>query len=136
LVWTAARLPPPPERRSDASLKIRVPVEIHLEWNDTPLRGATSDIALDGCYIESAFPFSIDTILEFKLQINGTLLVQAKIVVTCDPQVGNGIQFIKMLPQEIAELKAFIAAAERPKLRTRNSRANFSAPNLQSPHGA
>jgi len=38
--------------------------------------------------------------------------VQAK-VVTCDPQVGNGIQFTKMLPEDIEELKAFIAAAEK-----------------------
>jgi len=103
-------MPPPPERRSDSRVKIKAPVEIYVEGNDTPLRGATSDIALHGCYIESVFPFPIGTILDLKLQVDGTLLVQAK-VVTCDPQVGNGIQFTKMLPEDIEELKAFIAAA-------------------------
>jgi c-di-GMP-binding flagellar brake protein YcgR len=105
-------MPPPPERRSDPRVKIKVPVEIYLEGNDTPLRGATSDIALHGCYIESVFPFPVGTVLDLKLQIDGTLLVQAK-VVTCDPQVGNGIHFVKMLPEDIEELKAFIAAAEK-----------------------
>jgi hypothetical protein len=80
--------------------------------------------------------FPIGTILDFKLQIDGTLPVEAKVVVTCDPPVGNGIQSVRMLPQELEELKAFIAAAERPKPRARNSRANFSAPHLQSSRGA
>jgi hypothetical protein len=57
--------------------------------------------------------FPIGTILDFRLQIDGTLLVEAKVVVTCDPQAGNRIQFIKMLPQAIEELKAFIGAAEK-----------------------
>jgi len=46
------------------------------------------------------------------LQANSTLLIVAT-VVTKDPQVGNGIQFTKMLPEDIEELKAFIAAAEK-----------------------
>ena len=34
-------------------------------------------------------------------------------VVTCDPQVGNGIQFNKMLPEDIAELRSYLEAAEK-----------------------
>jgi hypothetical protein len=105
-------MPPPPERRSDNRLKVKVPVEIFLECSDTPLRGATSDLSLQGCYIESIFPFPIGTVLELKLQANGTLLVLAT-VVTSDPQVGNGIQFSKMLPEDIEELRAFLDAAQK-----------------------
>jgi hypothetical protein len=39
--------------------------------------------------------------------VDGTLLVLHK-VVTCDPQVGNGVQFTKMLPEDIEELRAFL----------------------------
>jgi len=105
-------MPPPPERRADARLKLKVPVEIYVEGNDAPMRCATSDISLHGCYIESMFPFPVGMELELKLQIDGTLLVVAA-VVTSDPQVGNGIQFTKMLPEDVEELRAYLAAAEK-----------------------
>jgi hypothetical protein len=59
--------------------------------------------------VETLFPLAIGTTLELKLQVDGTLLVLAE-VVTCDPQVGNGIQFTKMLPEDIGELRAFLEA--------------------------
>ncbi len=105
-------MPPPPERRSDNRVKVKIPVEIYLEGSDTPIRGATSDLSLHGCYIESVFPFPIGTVLELKLQVNGTLLVLAT-VVTSDPQVGNGIHFTRMLPEDIEELRAFLEAAQK-----------------------
>jgi hypothetical protein len=90
---------------------VRVPVELFVEDSESPIRGATADLSLSGCYIETMFPFAIGTILELKLQVDGTLLVLAK-VVTCDPQVGNGMQFTKMLPEDIEELRAFLEAQE------------------------
>lgn len=105
-------MPPPPERRDAPRIKTKAPVEIYLEGNTVPLRTATSDLSLQGCYIESMFPFPIGTELELKLQINGTLLVLAT-VVTSDPQVGNGIHFTRMLPEDIEELRAFLEAAEK-----------------------
>jgi hypothetical protein len=105
-------MPPAPERRENPRLKIKVPVELYLEGKDTPYRTATSDLSLHGCYIETIFPFPIGTVLELKLQLTGTLLVLAT-VATSDPQVGNGIKFTKMLPEDIDELRAFLDAAEK-----------------------
>jgi c-di-GMP-binding flagellar brake protein YcgR len=82
-------------------------VEVRAEDNDTPIRCATTDISLGGCYIESMYPFPVGTGLDLKLQLEGTLLVQAR-VVTCYPQVGNGIEFIKILPEDRDELSAFL----------------------------
>ena len=76
-----------------------------------PFRCATSDLSLHGCYIETMFPFAIGTVLELKLQIDGTLLVLAA-VVTSDPQVGNGLHFTRMLPEDVEELRAFLEAAK------------------------
>lgn len=103
------------ERRETARLKLRVPVEIYTEGSDSPIRGATSDLSLGGCYIETIFPFPVGTELELKLQIDGTLLVLAT-VVTCDPQVGNGIHFSKMLPEDLNELRDLLEAAEKKAL--------------------
>jgi c-di-GMP-binding flagellar brake protein YcgR len=103
---------PENERREYARLKVRVPIELYTEGSDSPIRGATSDLSLGGCYIETIFPLPIGTNLELKMQLEGTLLVLAT-VVTCDPQVGNGIRFSRMLPEDIEELRAFLEAAEK-----------------------
>jgi len=100
-------MPPPPERRDQPRIKIKIPVELHFEDDDTPYRCATSDLSLHGCYIETLYPFPVDTPVELKLHANTTLLILGKIV-TCDPQVGNGVQFSKMLPEDIEELRMFL----------------------------
>jgi hypothetical protein len=103
---------PSPERRENPRFKITVPVELYLEGKDTPYRTATSDLSLHGCYIETIFPFPVGTVVELKLQLTGTLLVLAT-VATSDPQVGNGIKFTRMLPEDGDELRAFLDAAEK-----------------------
>jgi hypothetical protein len=100
-----------PEHRSAKRIKVSVPVELCVPGKDVPLRGATSDISESGCYIESIYPFPIGTIFEMTLQINGTILALGT-VVTCDPQVGNGIKFTKMLPEDQEELCAYVASQQ------------------------
>ena len=109
---------PDHDRREYSRLKLHVPVEMITETSDSPIRGATSDLSLGGCYIETIFPFPVGTNLELKLQIDGTLLVLAT-VVTCDPQVGNGIRFSKMLPEDFEELHAFLVATEKEASETK-----------------
>jgi PilZ domain len=95
------------ERRKYPRVKARVPVEIYVEGSDTPIRGATSDISLNGCYIESIFPFPKGATLDLKLQLGDTLLIVA-IVATSDPQVGNGVLFTRMLPEDVDTLRTYI----------------------------
>ncbi len=47
-----------------------------------------------------------------ELQVDGTVLVMAT-VVTCDPQVGNGIKFTRMLPEDREELQSYLEAAQK-----------------------
>ena len=95
------------ERRKHQRVKITVPVEIRAEGSNTPIRTATSDLSLGGCYIEHLFPLSKGTTVELSLQIAVTLLVEG-VIATCDPQVGNGIMFTRMLPEDIEELRGFM----------------------------
>lgn len=101
-----------PGRREHPRVKVRVPVEIRTETSSFPIRGATSDLSLSGCYVETIFPFPVGTQLELKLQANDTLLILAN-VATSDPQVGNGIEFTKILPEDIENLRAFLEATEK-----------------------
>jgi hypothetical protein len=100
-----------PERRVYPRVRVKVPVELFAPGSDVPQRGATSDLSEAGCYIETMFPFPVGTTLEMSLQLEGTLLA-VDTVVTCDPQVGNGIEFAKMLPEDSEELRAFVTAIE------------------------
>jgi|SRR5271165_4274373 len=99
-------------RRQYARVKVRVPVEIQTEADATPIRGATSDLSVGGCYIETLFPFAIGTNLDLQLSVETTILVAAS-VVTCDPQVGNGIKFVRMLAEDRKALEAFLEAAQQ-----------------------
>jgi c-di-GMP-binding flagellar brake protein YcgR len=100
---------PDHDRRDSPRFKVRVPVEIEVEGGAAPIRGATADLSAGGCYIETMFPFPIGATLDLKLQLENTLLVAAT-VVTHDPQVGNGIRFDKMLPEDREELEKFLEA--------------------------
>jgi PilZ domain len=101
------------ERRKNPRANVGVPVEIHVDGNAAPLHCATSDLSFGGCYVESRYPFPAGTRLELKLQVADTLLIEAK-VVTCDPQFGNGIAFVKMLPEDSDKLADFCASASPP----------------------
>jgi c-di-GMP-binding flagellar brake protein YcgR len=101
-------------RREYPRVKVSVPVEVHADGAANPIRSATTDLSVSGCYIESIFPFPVGTTLDLKLQIETTLPIDAT-VVTCDPQVGNGMKFTRMLPEDRKALEAFVEAALREK---------------------
>jgi len=102
----------PNDRREYARIKVSVPVEIQTDAGGSPIRCATADLSLSGCYIETIFPFPIGTNLDLQLSIETTILI-ATTVVTSDPQVGNGIRFIRMLPEDREVLEAFLKAAQQ-----------------------
>jgi c-di-GMP-binding flagellar brake protein YcgR len=98
-----------PERRKNPRFTVSLDVELHTEGGDTAFRCTTSDLSLGGCYIETTCPFPVGTTLDLKLRIEDTLHLQAK-VITSDPQVGNGMQFIRILPEDHTLLNAFLDA--------------------------
>ncbi len=95
------------ERRKHPRCKVGVPGEIHAEGNAAPIHCATSDLSLDGCYIESMYPFPVGTKLELRVEAGDTLLIAAR-VITCDPHFGNGIHFEKILPEDLNTLGKFL----------------------------
>jgi len=102
----------PNDRRKYARIKLSVPVEIRTDAGGSPIRGTIADLSFGGCYIETIFPLPIGTNLDLRLFIETTILIAAT-VVACDPQVGNGIRFIRMIPEDREALKAFLQAAQQ-----------------------
>jgi hypothetical protein len=103
-----------PEKRDSTRIKVKVPVELFIPGGDLPHRGATSDLSETGCYVESIYPFPVGTVFEMSLQLDETVLALGT-VATCDPQVGNGIKFTKMLPEDMAHLRTYVEAARQAK---------------------
>ena len=99
-------------RREHLRVKVRVPVELRREGNEVPIGCATSDMSLGGCYIEMMFALAKDTALDITMKINGTVLALGT-VVTCDRNVGNGIKFTKMLPEDQEELRRYLEAEQQ-----------------------
>jgi c-di-GMP-binding flagellar brake protein YcgR len=104
----------PNNRRKYPRIRLNVPVEMQTDSGGIPFRSATADLSLGGCYIETIFPFPIGTNLDLRLYIGATIVIAAT-VVTCDPQVGNGIRFTRMLPEDQEALKDFLEASQQPQ---------------------
>lgn len=100
------------DRRNYSRMKLNVPVEIKTDANAGPIRGATADLSSGGCYIETIFPLPIGTSLNLRLFLESTILIDAT-VVTSDPQVGYGIRFVRMLPEDREALQAFLQAHQQ-----------------------
>ncbi len=101
------------ERREFPRIKVNVPLEIETEASASPIRCATADLSLSGCYVETIYPFPIGTHMDLQLSIGTTILIAVGTVVSCDPQVGNGIKFIRMLPEDRETMKAFLEATQK-----------------------
>ena len=102
------------DRREYKRTRVSVPIEIQTDACANRIRGATADLSLGGCYIETIYTFPIGTNLDLQLSIETTVLIAAT-VVTCDPQVGNGIRFIRMLSEDREALEAFLEGAQQAR---------------------
>jgi c-di-GMP-binding flagellar brake protein YcgR len=97
-----------PERRRYPRIKAKVPVELICP-GAPPMRTTTDEISLSGCYIETMFTMDVGTKLMVTLWISGETIHASAIVVTKYPQVGNGIDFTQMHPNDSRKLSAFIS---------------------------
>ena len=115
------------DRRKHPRLRVSVPMEIKTEEGHSSIRGATADLSLSGCYFDTIFPLPAGTKLDLQLFIDTTIVIAA-VVITCDLQVGNGIQFIQMLAEDRHALEAFLEATRQAK--SENSDIELSEPHV------
>jgi hypothetical protein len=97
-----------PERRRYPRIRAKVPIELICS-GAAPMRTSTDEISVCGCYVETMFTMNVGTKLTIKLSIGGETLNLSGAVVTKYPQVGNGIDFTQMHPDDSRKLGEFIA---------------------------
>jgi hypothetical protein len=94
-----APVPSADNRRRFQRHKISFPLEFRDERVNTPMRVNATDISGNGCYVETAMPLAISTVLRVDFWIDQEHISSTATIRTRDPGVGMGIEFTG-LPDE------------------------------------
>jgi PilZ domain-containing protein len=86
-------VPAADNRRRFQRYKISFPLEFRDERVNTPMRVNATDISGNGCYVETAMPLPISTVLRVDIWIDQEHISSSATVRTRDPGVGMGIEF-------------------------------------------
>jgi hypothetical protein len=92
--------------------KISLPIEIRDERVQAPTRINATDVSGNGCYIETMMPMQIGTVLRIEIWIDTDRISASAIVRTCDPGVGNGIEFTGLPADGKVKLQKFLDAVD------------------------
>jgi hypothetical protein len=88
--------------------KISLPLEIRDERVNLPMRINATDVSGNGCYIESMQPLTLGTVLRVDFWVGSDHINISAVVRTCDPGVGNGIEFTGMPVETKARLQSYL----------------------------
>jgi hypothetical protein len=92
--------------------KISLPIEIRDERVQAPTRINATDVSGNGCYIETMMPMQVGTMLRIEIWIDTDRISATAIVRTCDPGVGNGIEFTGLPADGKVKLQKFLDAVD------------------------
>lgn len=92
--------------------KISLPLEMRDERINSPIRINATDVSGNGCYVESMQPLAVGTVLRVDFWMDSEHINISAVVRTCDPGVGNGIEFTGMQPEAKARLQAYLNAID------------------------
>jgi PilZ domain len=92
--------------------KINLPIEVRDERVIAPTRINATDVSGNGCYIETMMPMQVGTVLRLDMWIDADHVSATGIVRTCDPGVGNGIEFTGLPGDGKAKLQKYLDAID------------------------
>jgi hypothetical protein len=98
------------DRRRYPRVKAEIPVELLPTGTEIPLLVAIDEISLCGCYVPAMFTMEVGTTLDLTLSLPDRRIRASAVVVTKFPNLGNGIDFIDMDPQDRLILHEYIAS--------------------------
>jgi hypothetical protein len=92
--------------------KISLPIEVRDERVQAPTRINATDVSGNGCYIETMMPMKIGTVLRLDMWIDTDRINATAVVRTCDPGVGNGIEFTGLPADGKIKLQKYLDAID------------------------
>lgn len=102
-------------RRKWPRHKISFPIELRDERFKTPMRISATDVSGNGCYVESIMPLPVGTVLRVDFYLQNEHITITAVVRTCDPGVGNGIEFTGMPAEGKAHLQTYLDGIDPQK---------------------
>ena len=90
--------------------KISLGITLHHDHSPVPLRVTATDISPSGCYVETLSPFAIGTSLTAEWSFGVQRITTRTFVRSCDPQVGMGIEFMGLKPEETQRFQEYLRA--------------------------
>ena len=100
----------PSNRRRFHRHKVALPLELRDERAKAPTRINATDVSGNGCYVESMLPFPLGTVLRVDFWLDSEHINITAVVRTCDPGVGNGIEFTGMPVDGKARMQDYLDA--------------------------
>ena len=97
------------ERRKFERRVTSVQLEVLLAGRTAPLRVATTDLSVGGCYILTVYPLPIGARVDITIPMGVEKLSVRGIVKTCHDTVGNGVQFLGMAPADRVKLESLLS---------------------------
>ena len=98
----------PGNRRRWPRHKISFPIELRDERVNTPMRINATDVSGNGCYVETILPLPVGTTLRVDFYLENQRIKISAVIRTCDPGVGNGIEFTGMPLDGKQQLQAYL----------------------------
>lgn len=104
------------ERRRSPRFRVAVGVRIRETGTGVGMQTNSTDISLNGCYVQTQLPLPIGTQLDVELWLDQERLSSTAMVRTCDPGVGMGIEFVGLSPAELVQLQQGLRRALMDKI--------------------
>jgi PilZ domain-containing protein len=105
----------PSNRRRFHRHKISMPLELRDERIGTPMRITATDVSGNGCYVETIMPLPAGTVLRAEFYLDSERVSISAVVRTCDPGVGNGIEFTGLPPDGKQRMQDYLDAIDPEK---------------------
>jgi hypothetical protein len=102
----------PSNRRRWPRHKISFPLELRDERINTPMRINATDVSGNGCYVETILPLPVGTTLRVDFYLENQHIKISAVIRTCDPGVGNGIEFTGMPLEGKQQFQAYLDSVD------------------------
>jgi hypothetical protein len=102
----------PSNKRRFPRHKISLPLELRDERVGTPMRINATDVSGNGCYVETIMPLPAGTVLRVEFYLDTERVNISAVVRTCDPGVGNGIEFTGLPPEGKQRMQDYLNAID------------------------
>jgi hypothetical protein len=102
----------PSNRRRWPRHKISFPIELRDERINTPMRINATDVSGNGCYVETILPLPVGTTLRVDFYLENQHIKITAVIRTCDPGVGNGIEFTGMPLEGKQQFQAYLDSVD------------------------